>query len=192
MRKAAGFLLVLLLATLVVITTSYGAVPGDTDSSHLVHLSEPYGPQLGVSCDVCHGTETPPVLSGPSNLTNTTVCNTCHSPDGAYDGVDDANIGARNNWDNSAPPSSNIFNVSGDFQTGKEKWCVGCHDGVPSLINSVSAPNIAGEFNSEVTVSTFLSRLPALPVMIRLLSMWWTAWQGPIRQVPITIRPVTG
>jgi len=32
-----------------------------------------------------------------------------------------------------------------NFQTGKEKWCVGCHDDVPSVINSVSAPNIAGD-----------------------------------------------
>ena len=37
MKRAAAFLLILLLATLVGITTSYGIVPGDTDSSHLVH-----------------------------------------------------------------------------------------------------------------------------------------------------------
>ncbi len=92
-------------------------------------------------------------MSGPSNLTNTTVCDACHSPDGAYDGVDDPNIGARNNWVFRPPPSSLIFNGSGDFQTGKEKWCVGCHDGVPSVINSVSAPNIAGESNSDCTAA---------------------------------------
>ena len=57
----------------------------------------------------------------------------------------------RHNWVFRPPASSLIFNGSGDFQTGKEKWCVGCHDGVPSVINGVSAPNIAGEFNSDCT-----------------------------------------
>ena len=32
-----------------------------------------------------------------------------------------------------------------NFQPGKEQWCVGCHDDVPSVINGVSAPNIAGD-----------------------------------------------
>jgi len=93
MKRAAGFLLILLLATLVVITTSSG---DQSDSSHQVHLPATYGP--GLSCDVCHGTETPPLLSEGQNLTNTTVCDTCHSPGGAYDGVDDPNIGAKPNW----------------------------------------------------------------------------------------------
>src|SRR5210317_2140948 len=88
MRKAAGFLLVLLLATLVVISTSSG---DETDSSHVVHTDATYGPQI--TCADCHGTETPPTLSGPSNLPNTNVSATCTSPAGANDGVDDPNIG---------------------------------------------------------------------------------------------------
>ena len=101
MRKAAGFLFVLLFATLVVITTSSG---DETDDSHVVHLTATYGPQIGSSCDVCHGTETPPLFSDGQNLTSTTVCDTCHSPLGAYDGVDDTTIGAKNNWSYAPPP----------------------------------------------------------------------------------------
>ena len=50
MRKTAGFLLILLLATLVVISTSSG---DQSDSSHQVHLTATYGPQISV-CDDCH------------------------------------------------------------------------------------------------------------------------------------------
>ena len=103
MRKAAGFLLVLLLATLVVIATSSG---DETDSSHVVHLTATYGPQI--TCADCHGTETPPLLSDGPNLTFTTVCDTCHSPGGAYDGVDDPNIGAKTNW-SSAPQFTRFY-----------------------------------------------------------------------------------
>ena len=99
MRKAAGFLLILLLATLVIITTSSG---DQSNSSHQVHLTAVYGPQI--TCADCHGTETPPLFSDGQNLTSTTVCDTCHSPLGAYDGVDDTTIGAKNNWSYAPPP----------------------------------------------------------------------------------------
>jgi hypothetical protein len=148
MRKTAGFLLVLFLATLVVITNSYG--DGDDDSSHVVHLSDPYGPEIPV-CDDCH----PIPFFGsfaddpPKNLEYTEVCDPCHSPGGAYDGVVSTlgSVGAKDNWSKAEAPfdnnSSNIYSGA-DFQPGKEKWCVGCHDGGSSVINSVSAPDIAG------------------------------------------------
>ena len=161
MRKAAGFLLVLLLATLVVITTSSG---DETDSSHVVHLSggATYGPQIE-TCGDCHPVSTEcidvddpyPCCTGLgegcswsgmytdlADFANTTTCDTCHSPGGAFDGVDDPNIGAKPNWSTGA--SSLVFDGSGNLQSGKEKWCVGCHDDVPSVIKGVSAPNIAG------------------------------------------------
>jgi len=140
MRKVAGFLLILLLATLVVITTSSG---DQSDSSHQVHLTDASGPQI-VSCDVCHVESYAGLFTDGLDLANTTVCDTCHSPLGAYDGVDDPNIGAKPNW------ATGVFS-GGELTTGKEKWCVGCHDDVPSVINGVSAPNIAGEFNSDCT-----------------------------------------
>ena len=142
MRKAAGFLLILLLATLVVITTSSG---DETDSSHVVHLppGDPYygaayGPQIA-SCNDCHPASFVGVFTDSKSFAYTNVCDTCHSPGGAYNGVNDPNIGAKPNW---ALPA---FLRGGDFQTGKEKWCVGCHDDVPSVINGVSAPNIVGD-----------------------------------------------
>jgi len=80
----------------------------------------------------------PYVFADVQDLANTNVCDTCHSPGGVYNGVNDPNIGAKDNWANG------IF-TGGDFQAGKEKWCVGCHDNVPSVINTVSAPNMAGD-----------------------------------------------
>jgi hypothetical protein len=152
MKRAAGFLLVLLLATLVVISTSSG---DETDSSHLVHTDATYGPQITCNtfCHVDPGMTTGGNFLDGNDLATTNECDICHSPDGAYDGVDDTDTGAKNNWDYALPPSSLVFNGSGGFQTGKEKWCVGCHDGVPSLINSISAPNIAGESNSDCTAA---------------------------------------
>ncbi|MEK6195851.1 MAG: hypothetical protein N2F24_16675, partial [Deltaproteobacteria bacterium] len=148
MRKTAGFLLVLLLATLAIITTSSG---DETDSSHVAHLTADYGPQLELCID-CHDTAYPPTpayfknldSSGNHTLADTDICDTCHSPGGAYDGVDDPYIGAKGNW------VSGVFDGSA-LKHSKEKWCVGCHDDGDSSINEgsmidgVSAPNIAGD-----------------------------------------------
>ena len=88
MKKTAGFLLVLLLATLAIITTSSG---DETDSSHLVHLTAVYGPLIA-SCDVCHVESYAGVFTDGQDLANTTVCDSCHSQGGAYDGVNDSYI----------------------------------------------------------------------------------------------------
>jgi len=82
MRKTAGFLLVLLLATLAIITTSSG---DETDSSHVAHLTADYGPQLELCID-CHDTADPPTpayfknldSSGNHTLTDTDICDTCN------------------------------------------------------------------------------------------------------------------
>ena len=80
-----------------------------------------------------------------NDLANTNVCDSCHSPLGAFDGANDPNIGAKGNW------VSGVYDtVSGGLLQGKEKWCVGCHDdGNPSInegseIDGVIAPNMAG------------------------------------------------
>jgi hypothetical protein len=116
MRKAAGFLLVLFLATLVVITTSSG---DETDSSHVVHLptgapyyGAPYGPQIAI-CEDCHPTDFKGVFTdigeGVANLQYTNVCDICHSPGGAYNGVDSTSgsVGAKDNWSKATPPFDN-------------------------------------------------------------------------------------
>ncbi len=60
-------------------------------------------------------------------MSETDVCNSCHSNGGVYDGVTSASgsIGAKDNW------RSGIYN-SGALQSGKEMWCAGCHDDVPA------------------------------------------------------------
>jgi len=41
--------------------------------------------------------------------------------------------------------SSVYDEVNGELLHSKEKWCVGCHDDDPSMVNGVSAPNITGD-----------------------------------------------
>jgi hypothetical protein len=159
MRKTAGFLLVLFLATLVVITTSSG---DEFTNSHPTHLEADYGPKIQ-TCGDCHpasndcvGLDDPydccevgigigtdcwkGVFTDAADITFTGVCDTCHSPDGAYDGVDSTSgsVGAKDNWIEGVTTGL-------DLTPGKEKWCVGCHDDGSSVINGVSAPNIAGD-----------------------------------------------
>jgi len=151
MRKRGGFIIVFLLTTLAIITTSAGDVIAAScddchdingDETHQAHLTASYGPLIA-SCDVCHDVNSfpdvhyPPRFSDGEYFAHTTVCNTCHSPGGDYDGVDGSNIGAKGNWD------TGVYNGSA-LQAGKEKWCVGCHDDDPSMVNNVRAPNIAG------------------------------------------------
>ncbi len=101
------------------------------------------GPLL--ACSVCHDTSNYPYFAsgtdgngdGKYSLSETDVCDTCHSPGGTYDGVDDATIGAKTNW------SSGIY--TGDsIAASKEKWCASCHDESPATIDTVDAPNVIG------------------------------------------------
>jgi len=107
--------------------------------AHPTHTEAAYGPQL--ACYVCHDTANYPLLADGQDLANTTVCDTCHSAGGSYNGVDSSgdSIGARDNW------VAGIYDGGMDIQAGKERWCVGCHDDVPSVIQGVSAPNVAGD-----------------------------------------------
>ncbi|MDH4161937.1 MAG: pectinesterase family protein [Nitrospirota bacterium] len=125
-----------------------------TSGSHQVHLSTtggrgPNGVSVIVTCDTCHGTG---AVSGAHSghvdgsvtftdvnaIAATSACNSCHSPGGDYDGVSDASIGAKTNW------AGGVYS-GGTLAAGKEKWCAGCHDKSPSVINTVNAPNIAGD-----------------------------------------------
>lgn len=74
-----------------------------------------------------------------------TTCEKCHSPDGAFDGMDDSSIGAWNpeNWPTNN--ESKIFDANGHLRPGKEEWCLGCHDDGTSAVHGVPAPNIAGK-----------------------------------------------
>ncbi|MEW6599461.1 MAG: Ig-like domain-containing protein [Nitrospirota bacterium] len=146
----------------------YGGVTGGkgTYGSHSTHTENDAddlrGPNVG--CDTCHEPGGFPLFKsgtdlngdGRYSLAETDVCDDCHSPDGAYDGVNDPELGARfgnegelkYNWRN------RIYNADGLLKSGKEKWCATCHDEVPSLISGVNAPNVIGDEGAETAYGT--------------------------------------
>ena len=73
------------------------------------------------------------------------ACDDCHSPGGAFDGVQ---MGL-DNWDD-------VYESDGEtLRSGQDNWCLSCHDDDPdtvdnesSLIQGVYAPNIAGDENN--------------------------------------------
>ncbi len=133
---------------------------------------DPKGPALrscffspdGQGCHSSSSVAYPQFGSDNSSIHDTDVCDTCHSPSGYYDGVGkkgpDTNpdypkwvaYGAKYNWINGI-----YDDYKGEsLQAGKKKWCVGCHDAVPSVIDTggslacdppcpVSAPNVGGD-----------------------------------------------
>lgn len=133
---------------------------------HLIHRKGIRGPKLdplmapaGDQCMNCHGSSDgggENWRDGATSLETTTVCNPCHSPGGAFDGVNDPVIGvkAKNNWNSDG---SSIYEADGKtLKPGKEKWCMGCHDGDPKDPNNlpsnskrdyqgVFAPSISGD-----------------------------------------------
>ena len=116
--------------------------------SHSTHtegdIDDLKGPDI--ACDTCHDTTNYPFFNsgtdingdGFIDLDETNVCDSCHSPGGPFDGVDDATIGARLNW------VAGVYTGS-DLTVGKEKWCASCHDTGTSLINGRQAPDVAGD-----------------------------------------------
>ncbi len=113
------------------------------------HLTDLKGPNFGTNYppDGCEGCHEPGGSSkfkdGEEDLTNTTVCDECHSPGGAFPGAGglyNSDIGAKANWD------TGIYEADGTtLKSGKENWCLSCHDGEPGVTYTVSAPNIAGD-----------------------------------------------
>ncbi len=108
---------------------------------HETHVHGAKG-DLGLSCWDCH-----PSSGGPGFQTPPPeACIPCHSPDGAYDGLMDENIGAyqRSNWSTVDGDVSKIYDADGKLLPGKEDWCLGCHDDGHSVVQGVAASNIAG------------------------------------------------
>ena len=141
----------------------HGVYPDGTSfpnaaGSHATHFDAVYGPHIqGSYCQDCHPNFgagkhmngsvdfTSGVDSngnGIIDLDETDVCDVCHSPGGAYDGVNDLSIGAKINW---------IEGVYADnaLKQGKEKWCAGCHDNEPANSmpdgTGVDAPPVIGD-----------------------------------------------
>lgn len=99
--------------------------------SHQTHLSASKGPRLGnKGCDICH-------IGQPGHRKiDFHACNTRHSSEGAYDGVNDPEIAALYNWDNinnnNQANQSLIYEDDNTLKPGKERWCAGCHDDEPA------------------------------------------------------------
>jgi len=119
-----------------------------TFMSHSTHTENDSDDLRGpnIACDACHDINNFPYFKsgtdingdGRFTLSETNVCTPCHSPEGSYDGVDDAVIGAKDNW-RAGVYDGNLL------KAGKEKWCAGCHDSGTSTIGSVNAPNVVGD-----------------------------------------------
>ena len=121
----------------------YPTFPGP--QSHQTHLNDPKGPQIS-DCIVCHFTENVTLFADGNPLATTTVCDPCHSPGGAFDGVNDPDVGAKPNWDDgiyepAVPPEP----WPSRLKAGKENWCATCHDDGSSVIKGVSAPKVMGD-----------------------------------------------
>lgn len=113
-----------------------------SSGGHSAHMAAKRGPQI-TDCSVCH--DVIPFFSGTDSngdgvvdLDETDVCDNCHSPGGTYDGVNDPEIGAKDNWPDGVYSDSNLA-------SGKEKWCAGCHDEQPAIIQGVAAPEVIGD-----------------------------------------------
>ncbi len=109
--------------------------------SHFSHIYAERGPYM--ICTNCHSTNEPYTFKDGKSLSETIICNTCHSPGGTFDGVGDPIIGAKSNWKNG------VYNNGNDnLKVGKEKWCVGCHDDNPAIVKGEVAPNKSGDNNT--------------------------------------------
>jgi hypothetical protein len=136
--------------------TSQGKGTFVAHSTHTENDSDDLrGPNL--QCGDCHNTSRFPYFKdGATTLAATTVCNPCHSPGGDYDGVNDAVIGAKNNWSGVGSSTSAVYAADGTLQPGKEKWCAGCHDNgnadidEGSKIDGITAPNVIGDEDATV------------------------------------------
>ena len=98
--------------------------------SHPIHITEnSKGPDPVLACDACHNTGSYPSFIDDSALSETQVCDPCHSPGGAFNGVVSTgdSIGAKDNW------SEGVYNEDSALKPDKEKWCAGCHDNVPAF-----------------------------------------------------------
>ena len=74
---------------------------------------------------------------------------------GAFDGVNDATIGAKANW------SRGAYTAGGNLISGREQWCAGCHDDVPAYSKQtpieiiVDNQDAGASFTGSWSTSTF-------------------------------------
>ncbi len=107
----------------------------NNSGSHFTHVYSEIGTNM--ICTNCHNANGPNTFKDNKSLSETRICDDCHSPSGTFDGVNDSIIGAKPNW-------ANRIYDNDTLKAGKEKWCAGCHDNIPSVIKGVNAPNVVG------------------------------------------------
>ncbi len=111
---------------------AFGSTCHATVQAHPTHLSD----QLGdIHCSQCHDYDNIPTLADGKDFATTTVCETCHSTDGA--------VIAKQYWEHSGSPTGEADTwraVEGD-----QSYCGSCHDDTPGTVDSLPAPNIAGD-----------------------------------------------
>jgi hypothetical protein len=109
-----------------------------SDQSHITHTqteNNTKGPDA-LLCEACHVVGDIGIYT-INDMVMQGVCDTCHSPNGAFDGINDPIIGAASNWD------EGVYESDGKIlKAGKEKWCISCHDSGTSVCDGVSAPNV--------------------------------------------------
>lgn len=125
-----------------------------TAFSHATHTAGtvPKGPETAMLCGDCHSDpiemDPTPTFADDKPLGTTEVCNPCHSPDGAFDGVNDLVAGAKANWSEGVYESDGIT-----MKPGTDQWCAGCHDDMGANskqdATGITAPNISGDSEQE-------------------------------------------
>jgi predicted CXXCH cytochrome family protein len=126
--------------------------PGDwcmdchLDQSHSTHFDTsgkgPGIPEDETGCSVCHTAAIPDLKAG--------ACDTCHSPGGAFNGVQMAQAG----W------AEGIYESDGvTLKSGKEQWCASCHDDAPAFSKQqpveITVDNPAGTFTGNWPTSSW-------------------------------------
>ena len=111
-----------------------------TTGSHLIHTTQNSRGPSPLTCEDCHNTDNFLLFADGNDINNTTVCDNCHSTNGAYNG------NAKDNWRNG------VYEIIEDvphLKSGQEMWCIGCHDDLPANSvkdgSEINAPNIAGD-----------------------------------------------
>jgi len=113
----------------------FGAIAVTGLESHQTHMGDAKGPVV-TSCTDCHHASTYTLFADGEPLASTTACDTCHSPDGTYDGSQMA----KDNW------VGRVYEADGTtLQSGMDQWCATCHDEAPAVMLGVSAPQVMGD-----------------------------------------------
>jgi hypothetical protein len=144
MKKTVNKIRALMLGTGAAFLTVFMCISNaQAYDGHWTHIDEnPSDRGVWVQCLECHSMVPESFFAdGKNTLEETTVCDECHSPGGAFDGVNDPVIGAKANWRNGVYTSDEAT----ELKPGLENWCAGCHDDGSSVCEGVAAPNVMGD-----------------------------------------------